>query len=98
MLHLAKDVILLVKDLVADPRISRGRRWTPVALAVAYLVSPADLVPRRIRVLGRVDDVIVVVWALRQLLTGAGYEVIYDLWRGTDEGLAAVLTLAGVQE
>jgi uncharacterized membrane protein YkvA (DUF1232 family) len=98
MLRLARDVILLVTDLVADPRISRGRRWTPAGIAIAYLVSPVDLVPRRIPVLGRVDDAIVVAWAVRRLLAEAGYEVIYDLWRGTDEGLAMLLTLAGIQE
>jgi uncharacterized membrane protein YkvA (DUF1232 family) len=98
MLRLVRDVILLLKDLLTDPRISRGRRWTPPALAVTYLVSPLDLVPDRIPVLGRLDDAVVVTWALRRLLTGAGYDVIYDLWRGTDEGLALVLTLAGVQD
>jgi uncharacterized membrane protein YkvA (DUF1232 family) len=98
MLRLARDVILLVKDLASDPRISRGRRWTPAALVVAYLVSPVHVVPRRTPVLGRVDELIVGAWALRRLLASAGYDVIYDLWRGTDEGLALILTLAGVQE
>ncbi len=98
MLEVVRDVILLVKDLAADPRLRGGRRWTPAGLAVAYLMSPVDLVPDWIPVLGQLDDVLVLGWAARRLLREAGYDLIYEHWRGTDEGLAAVLSLAGVQD
>ncbi|MBA2529074.1 MAG: DUF1232 domain-containing protein [Euzebyales bacterium] len=97
LLRLVADVGLLLKDLATDPRVP-GRDRLAAALAVAYLASPVDVIPDWILGAGQADDVMVAVVAFRRLLHGAGYDVIYELWRGTDEGLALVLTLAGVQE
>ena len=97
LLEILGDVVLLLKDLAIDPRVSRADKIA-AGLAAAYLVSPVDVVPDWLPVLGQADDAAVIVVALRRLLTGAGYDVIYELWRGSDEGLALVLTLAGVQE
>lgn len=98
MLRLGQDVILLLRDLAKDPRVDTGSRLSPAGFALAYLASPIDLVPDWIPVLGQLDDLLVVGWAVRRLLIAAGYDVIYELWRGTDEGLATVLAFAGVQE
>jgi uncharacterized membrane protein YkvA (DUF1232 family) len=92
-----RDVILLLKDLAVDPRVPRGSKLV-ATVAAAYLVSPVDLVPDVIPVIGQLDDVGVMAFAVRRLLTAAGYETIYTLWRGSDEGLALLMTLAGVQE
>lgn len=97
LLAFARDVILLMKDLARDPRVSRQDKVVAV-LAAVYLVSPVDLVPDKIPVLGQLDDLSVAALALRRLMVGAGYEVIYELWRGSDEGLSLVLALGGVQE
>jgi uncharacterized membrane protein YkvA (DUF1232 family) len=97
VLEFARDVILLVKDLAVDPRVPRVDKVIALA-AVVYLVSPIDLVPDAIPVVGQIEDVGVAVLAVRRLLTGAGYDVIYELWRGSDEGFSLLLTLAGVQE
>jgi hypothetical protein len=42
------------------------------------------------------DDLGVAIWALRRLLRAAGPDVLRDLWRGDDEGLALVLSAAGI--
>ena len=97
LLQVAWDVILLLKDLAVDPRVPRSAKLL-AGLAVAYLLAPVDLVPDAIPVLGQADDLGVVVLAVRRLLHQAGFAVIYELWRGSDEGLALVLTLAGVEE
>jgi uncharacterized membrane protein YkvA (DUF1232 family) len=55
--------------LARDPRLSRGRR-AAVAAAVAYLVSPVDLVPGIIPVAGQLDDAAVALLALRFALRG----------------------------
>ena len=95
LLALLRDVILLLKDLATDPRVPRREKILAGA-AAAYLVLPVDLVPDFIPVLGQADDWWVALTALRRLVAGAGYEVVYGLWRGTDEGLAVVLSVAGV--
>ena len=97
LLRLSADVVLLLKDLAADPRVPRVEKVV-AGLAAAYLVSPLDLVPDWVVGLGQADDLAVVVLAFRRLLNAAGYDVIYELWRGSDEGLALLLTVAGVQE
>ena len=97
LLRYVGDVVLLLKDLAVDPRVPRADKIV-AGLAAAYLVSPVDIVPDWFLGLGQADDVAVIMLAFRRLLTGAGYEVIYELWRGSDEGLALILTLAGVQE
>jgi len=55
--------------LARDPRLSRGRR-TAVAGAVAYLLSPIDLVPGIIPVAGQLDDAAVALLGLRFALRG----------------------------
>jgi uncharacterized membrane protein YkvA (DUF1232 family) len=96
LLTFAWDVILLVKDLALDPRVSR-RDKAVAAAAVAYLLLPVDVVPDPLPVLGQIDDLGIVALALRRLLNAAGFDVLYELWRGSDEGLALVLALAGVE-
>ena len=97
LLRIITDVVLLLKDLATDPRVSRSDKMV-AGLAAAYLVSPVDVIPDWLPGIGQADDLAVIMLAFRRLLTGAGYDVIYELWRGSDEGLALVLTLAGVQE
>lgn len=74
-----------------------GRAKAVAGAAAAYVASPIDPVPAAIPVIGWLDDVVVATVALRYLLNRAGYEVIHDLWRGTDDGFALVLFLGGVE-
>ncbi len=97
LLQVVADVVLLLKDLATDPRVARSEKIV-AGLAAAYLVSPVDLIPDWVLGLGQADDLAVAALAIRRLLSAAGYDLIYELWRGSDEGLALVLTLAGVQE
>ena len=97
VLRVIGDVVLLLKDLATDPRVPRSEKII-AGIAAAYLVTPVDLVPDWIPVFGQADDLAVVMLAVRRLMAAAGYDVIYELWRGTDEGLALVLTLAGVEK
>jgi uncharacterized membrane protein YkvA (DUF1232 family) len=65
--------------------------------ALAYVVSPIDLIPDMIPGAGRMDDVFVVVRALRYLAGAAGYDVLREQWVGSDDGFALLLVLAGVK-
>jgi uncharacterized membrane protein YkvA (DUF1232 family) len=94
-LRLLPDVLRLVRRLAADralPRAVRIRLW----LLLAYLVSPLDLVPDFIQVIGYADDVVVVAWALRSVVRRAGREALARHWPGEPAGLAAVGRLAGL--
>lgn len=70
----------------------RFRLW----LLLAYLISPIDLIPDFIPVLGYADDAIIVAIALRSVTRRAGTEALQRHWAGTPEGLVTLLTLAGL--
>jgi len=65
------DGVVLFRRLLADPRVPRRRKLV-LALLVAYLASPIDLIPDFIPGLGQLDDVILAALALRYALRGAG--------------------------
>src|SRR4051794_3671472 len=58
-LRLLPDVLRLVRRLAADPGLPRGVR-VRLALLLAYLALPIDVVPDFIPVLGYADDAILV--------------------------------------
>lgn len=94
-LTFVKDVALLLKDCVVTARVPRREKWILAAIA-AYLFSPVDVIPDVIPVLGQFDDLGIAVWGLRRLLHAAGPALVEELWRGTDDGLALVLSAAGM--
>jgi uncharacterized membrane protein YkvA (DUF1232 family) len=94
-LRLVPDVIRLLRRLIADPTLPRGTRIA-LGLVLAYLLSPIDLVPDFIPVLGYADDIIVVALTLRAVVHRAGPEVLARHWPGTANGLASVHRLAGL--
>lgn len=95
LLRLAPDVVRLLKRLASDRTVSVGVRvWLGVLLV--YLLSPIDLIPDFIPVLGYADDALVVAIALRFATRRAGSAAIERHWPGTPAGLRAVLRLAGL--
>lgn len=94
VLRLVPDVARLFRRLAVDPALPRGvriRMW----LLLAYLVSPIDLVPDFLPVIGYADDVFIVALALRSVVRRAGTDAITRHWPGTPEGLKAIQRLAG---
>jgi uncharacterized membrane protein YkvA (DUF1232 family) len=61
-------------------------------------MSPLDLVPDFIPVLGYADDVITVAVVLRSVIRRAGSAALDQHWRGTPQGLAVIRRLVGVGE
>ena len=95
LLRLAPDVVRLLKRLVSDRSVPIAVRiWLGVLLV--YLISPIDLIPDFIPVLGYADDALVVMIALRFATRRAGTDSITKHWPGTPAGLAAILRLAGL--
>ena len=89
-LLLTPDLILLVVRLLADPRVPRRQKLYLVA-AMAYVMSPIDLLPRRLfGPIGYLDDVIVLVVALNILLNETHPDVVLENWSGDTDLLASV--------
>jgi uncharacterized membrane protein YkvA (DUF1232 family) len=95
-LRLLPDLLRLLRRLLADGTLPVGVR-VRVALLVAYLVVPFDLVPDVVPLIGYADDAVVVALVLRSVVRRAGAEALRRHWPGTPAGLAVVLRLAGVR-
>jgi len=89
------DCLVLLRRLLADPRLPR-RRKALLVLLVAYIATPIDLVPDFIPVAGQLDDAVLVALVLRSLARSDGGALVREHWPGPPSSLALVLRLAGV--
>ncbi|MEO3873387.1 YkvA family protein [Nonomuraea sp. B12E4] len=96
-LRLLPDVLRLVRRLAADADLPRGVR-VRLALLLAYLALPLDLVPDFIPILGYADDAIIVTAVLRSVARRAGLQAVRRHWPGTDDGFAALVRLTGLDK
>ena len=94
-LRLLPDVLRLLPRLAADRSLPRGVR-VRLALLLAYLASPIDLVPDFIPVVGYADDAIIVAAVLRSVARRAGVQALERHWPGTRDGFAALCRLTGL--
>ncbi|MDQ6793594.1 MAG: YkvA family protein [Chloroflexota bacterium] len=94
LIGIVPDVLRLVRDLIAD-------RSTPIRVRVAlivllvWLISPIDLIPDFIPVLGPLDDVVVAVLVLRYVRRRLGEEQLRRRWRGSADGFALLTGVMG---
>ena len=75
------DCVTTVRRLRRDPRVPR-RAKVVVALAGLWLLSPVDLLPEFLPVIGPLDDVVVVALALRYAARRVPREVLLEAWPG----------------
>lgn len=94
-LRLLPDLLRLLPRLTADASLPRSVRIA-LALLLAYLASPIDLIPDFIPVVGYADDAIIVGLVLRWVVRRAGVAAIRRHWPGTEEGFAALCLIAGI--
>lgn len=55
----AKNELAVYRCVMQHPRTSRAARWI-LGLAVGYLLTPIDIIPDFVPVLGQLDDVLIV--------------------------------------
>jgi uncharacterized membrane protein YkvA (DUF1232 family) len=83
LLFLPRLVVLLGK-LVADPEVPALEKAI-LAGAVAYVVSPLDLIPDFIPVLGQIDDLYLVALVLLRFVNRAGETKLREHWSGPED-------------
>lgn len=93
-LRLLPDLLRLIRRLAADRTVAVGIR-VRLVLLLAYLLSPIDLVPDFIPVIGYADDAIIVALVLRSVIKRAGADAIRRHWPGSPAGLDVILKAAG---
>lgn len=83
------NLVKLVGRLVKDPRVPRRAKIT-LGLAAAYVMSPVDLIPEVIPVVGWADDVVLMMFALDSLIERAGSDIVEEHWDGPGDLLSLV--------
>ena len=81
------NFVRLLFGLITDPRVAMVDKLL-VFGAIAYIVTPIDLIPDFIPFIGEVDDVYLLVIALQRLISNAGRLVLLDHWGGDAEDLS----------
>jgi uncharacterized membrane protein YkvA (DUF1232 family) len=81
MIRELPNLALLVARLVRDRRVSAVDKGL-LAFVLLYIITPADLLPDFLAVLGFVDDLYLVGLALARLLVNAGPDRLLEHWRG----------------
>ncbi len=94
LIAVVPDLLRLLRDLVGDRSTPLDVRAVIVVL-VAWIVSPIDLIPEFIPVLGPFDDLVVAIVALRYVRRRMGAEVLRDRWRGSPEGFEVLARVIG---
>jgi len=92
---LLPNLIALFRGLVRDPRVPRRSKLL-LGFAIAWFVSPIDLIPEFLPVIGPLDDAVVAALVLRAVLRRTGREIATEHWRGDPDTLERLLRIAGV--
>lgn len=94
LLRLIPDVLRLLRSVITDPKAPLDVRILIGGL-VLWIVSPIDLIPEFIPILGPFDDVIVAVLALRYIRRRLGSDDLRRRWVGSEEGFTLLTRLIG---
>lgn len=82
--------VTTARRLRRDPRVPR-RAKVAVVFASLWVLSPIDLIPEFIPVIGPLDDVVVVALALRYAARRVPREVLNEAWPGERRALDRLL-------
>jgi uncharacterized membrane protein YkvA (DUF1232 family) len=94
MLGLIPDVLRLLRSVIGDRSAPLDVRLVLVGL-LAWILSPIDLIPEFIPVLGPLDDIVVAIVAMRYVRRRIGVDDLRRRWSGTDDGFALLLRVIG---
>lgn len=88
------DCVTTVRRLRKDPRVPR-RAKLAVAIAGLWVISPIDLIPEFLPIIGPLDDIVVIALALRYAARQVPREVLLGAWPGEPRLLLRLLGAAG---
>jgi uncharacterized membrane protein YkvA (DUF1232 family) len=92
---LIPDLLRLIRSLIGDRAVPLDVRIVLFAMLV-WLVSPIDLIPEFIPVLGPIDDLVVAIAAMRYARRRLGTAELRRRWVGTEAGFDTLARIIGV--
>jgi len=81
MLLYVPDFFYLLTRLAVDPRVPRGNKAEIIA-AIAYFLSPVDVIPDVIFGIGWLDDLYLAMIVTDNLLNAVDIEIVREYWPG----------------
>jgi len=93
-LAIVPDLLRLIRSLIGDGTTPLDVRAVLVAMLI-WIVSPIDLIPEFIPVIGPLDDVAVAVLALRYTRRRLGIERLRSRWTGSSAGFELLVRAIG---
>ena len=82
--------VTMMRRLRSDPNVPR-RAKIAVTFAALWVISPIDLIPEFLPVIGPLDDVVVVALCLRYAARQVPTQVLFEAWPGEPRLLERLL-------
>ncbi|RKN22299.1 DUF1232 domain-containing protein [Micromonospora musae] len=84
------DCVTTVRRLRKDPRVP-GRARLAIMIAGLWVMSPIDLIPEFLPIIGPLDDIVVIALALRYAARQVPRDVLLGAWPGDPRLLIRLL-------
>jgi uncharacterized membrane protein YkvA (DUF1232 family) len=98
ILMFAPDLFHLLCKLAIDPDVPVKEK-AKLAAAIAYFVSPIDLIPEAILgPVGYVDDIALAAYVLNNIINKTGEEVVTRHWAGEADVLVVIQRIIAVAD
>jgi uncharacterized membrane protein YkvA (DUF1232 family) len=97
LIRVVPDVVRLIRSLISDRGAPLDVRVVLFGLRI-WILSPVDLIPEFIPVLGPLDDVIVAIASMRYTRRRMGLDALRARWTGSDDGFALLVRVIGTGE
>ncbi|MGL4991009.1 MAG: YkvA family protein [Sarcina sp.] len=78
------DIIALIARLFKDSRVSKKTKII-LAMSLGYTAIPLDILPDKIPILGKIDDIAIILFALNRMIEDVPIEILLENWQGSDE-------------
>jgi uncharacterized membrane protein YkvA (DUF1232 family) len=95
LLRALPSIVRTIIGLAVDPVLPRAAKIA-LAAAVLYLVSPMDVIPDFIPVLGYLDDVLIAAIVVDGMLNFVNRGLVLKYWPGSPESLERIARSARV--
>lgn len=94
LLAVVPSAVGLIRSVLADGAAPLDVRIVLVGL-LAWILSPIDLIPEFIPILGPLDDVVVAIVAMRYVRRRLGTDDLRRRWTGSDDGFRLLARVIG---
>ena len=92
----APDLFYTLVKLMTDPDVPTAKK-VKVGAAIAYFVSPIDLVPEGVvGPVGYIDDIVLAAYVLNDIINDVSEDVVKRNWPGDDDVLEVIKKILDV--